>query len=305
MSYKVTIRSGTIKYSNRSMILPSRLNYDRNPNYKDSTYKLKKIKRIYKYIIREIDCTYNIKHFMTISLDIYSDNYSEIRDDPDVIKNYLSKFKKILFKKFPNGWFLYKIEWSPKSGFHVHFICNFGKKLNKTIKTNIKSLWNNIINSKSDVTLDIREYDKKHSSYLTQKAKYKYDGTAICLLKNHRMVGILQKKNMRQKPSVTINVDRLLMFCIRYFINYYWKKKKDINNKYIYALFCSRTENFGGTIGEDIINRALPKAEKIYKKLIKYIGTNVSNISKEDIIQYSSFFPNSRILKYIKFNIDY
>lgn len=42
MSYKVTIRSGTIKYSNRSMILPSRLNYDRNPNYKDSTYKLKK-----------------------------------------------------------------------------------------------------------------------------------------------------------------------------------------------------------------------------------------------------------------------
>lgn len=303
MSYTINIKGNTIKYANNDRILPSRLNYDRNPDYKNSTYRLKKVRRIYKYIIRNIGATYNITHFMTISLDIYSNNYRKIRDNPDIIKGYLDKFKKILFKKFPKGWFLYKIEWSYKSGFHVHFICNFGKKLNKAIKTNIKSRWNNIINSKSDVTLNIRKYDNRHVAYLTQKAKYKSDGVAVYLLKKHRMVGILQKKNMIQMPSITINSDRLLMFCIRYFICYYGYEQNYSNNPNKCLLFGFKSEYFGGAIGDNVIDIALSKAKKVYEKLIKSINVNVNNISKEDIIEYSYFFPSPELVEYITFDL--
>jgi len=136
------------------------------------------------------------KWFITL---IYSQNCNEQNISKQISKD-INLLATRLRRKYENSWFVYAIEWSPKSKIHVHLIGKLGMAKNQ-LRTNISEWWANITGCNQSNLAEVKflgtpEESQRCMGYMTKKAKEKYIPKLLKLMGNKYSYGIINKNNL-------------------------------------------------------------------------------------------------------------
>jgi len=137
------------------------------------------------------------KWFITL---IYPQSYSDEQNLSKRISKDINRLATRLRRKYQNSWFVYAIEWSPKSKIHVHFIGKLGMVKNQ-LRTNISEWWASITGSNQSNLANVRflgtpEESQSCMGYMTKKAKEKYIPKLVELMGNKYSYGSVNKNNL-------------------------------------------------------------------------------------------------------------
>lgn len=135
------------------------------------------------------------RSFVTLIFDKTINRNMTVLESKKLFEKFCRKLKRI----FPDCWFIYKMEWSNKSGYHFHLIGTFKIRCSKKeILHRITVLWGKLILSDSPKIADVQRCDfERHSGYLTKPSKRKPDCRVIAELNQKSSWGIIGKNNMQ------------------------------------------------------------------------------------------------------------
>ena len=154
-------------------------------------------------------CSIKSHHQWFISLSfpnwiVSDDDYANVK--ARLFAKFLDKLRYkcrkmgILFR------FLRKVEWAPKTGLHFHLTGSFSVKLERKELTKIiRNLWAKVLNlsDKEDIkrAAKVRDFNKLHDSYLTQRGKRKNEMRCLDLIGNCPMFTFVNKQYFKFFPK--------------------------------------------------------------------------------------------------------
>ena len=157
-------------------------------------------------ISRLLQLLFSIKNPLQVFLSLNLDN--RLRAEVGIIKfkKYLAKFFRTLRSEssYPDCWFVYKLEWTHKSGFHLHML---GALFPGTISESnllrkekmIKRLWDKACDQiGSDIcTTKMTHAVEAHRGYLAKRDKLDDDIECMKRLHGYRMFGKVNPDNIQ------------------------------------------------------------------------------------------------------------
>ena len=172
---------------------------------------LKKIQRRWLSLLKLIyGLSGNADWFITL---VYPQNNISTDDIVDRIKNDINKFSNRIRNNYKNSWFVYSIEYSPKSNIHVHLIGRLGRKkikpnskAKRKFERQVKKWWASIVNSKKSELSHIRylkstKMSDKRKGYLVKFIKRLHLKILIEKFGTQYTHGVINRKNLpKAKP---------------------------------------------------------------------------------------------------------
>jgi len=140
---------------------------------------------------------------------IYPKKFSDVRVS-NRIKTDLNQLASNIRRGYKKSWWIYSIEWSPKSGLHIHLIGRF-KGTQNIARQQMQMWWWRIIGSSQANLADIRflktpEDRAAAVGYLSKGEKKRFIGQAILLLGTQYTYGRLNKKNFPITRQLKFNL---------------------------------------------------------------------------------------------------
>ena len=123
-----------------------------------------------------------------------------------------AKFRRFLLKAYPRCWFIYSMDYAPKTRFHFHMIGKFCEKANKA---RVISEWLRITGSTQSKMLDGQKYGLYHKWYLTSGTKAEGIRKVMEGLGRRSFWGTINKKCMplSKQQDMKISPSRWRTFC--------------------------------------------------------------------------------------------
>ena len=153
-------------------------------------------------------------------------------------KSFMSRFFRLLTAEYPDCWFVYKVEWTHKAGFHLHLLggLHYGPTPAPVLWRHervIKQMWDKACKQEGRRanTVEMSLAVEEHRGYLTQPSKCGDD--ILCMQRLHgcRMFGRVNKKNIRYHDVImdTLSEEKFFELAIaliehdkgKVFIKYY------------------------------------------------------------------------------------
>lgn len=140
------------------------------------------------------------KGFMTLIFDRAVKEW-----ELDECLNCFERFRRYLERSFPKCWFIFVMEWSPRSGFHYHLSGRIGEK---TVPLDaIRQKWLSITGSTDRESIHFKNYDPIHFFYVTKKEKAQYTRYLMKKLGRRSFWGCIHRKLMPLAPEEYIDLD--------------------------------------------------------------------------------------------------
>lgn len=166
---------------------------------------------------------------------IYPDYFSDEQIAPR-IKADIDRLSKRLIYSYPDGWFIYSIEWKRLSGIHFHLVGRKGKK-RPNLKPNIEKWWLKIVEYKDPHLVEstyLKTLDDSNTryGYLTKREKMKGLAKLIKILGNSYTHGVINRKNLpiSDHKKVILSGKEFKKFK-RYFYNEIKKRERKMGKK--------------------------------------------------------------------------
>ena len=115
-----------------------------------------------------------------------------------------AKFKKHLAKAYPDCWFIYVWDYSPKAGFHVHLFGGFGKK---GAWRKVHRKWLALTGSKDESMADKARFVPKMFGYQVSRKKFDHKLHVSDKLSGKALWGVINKKNVSLSAVKTAMLD--------------------------------------------------------------------------------------------------
>ena len=209
----------------------------------------------------------NPKLLITLSID--RKQYRDI--DVDLFESIFAKFKRYLRDDYPDGWFIWKIEWDNEAGLHVHILGDTGRTRTDITRLVVKQTWNLYCKHENPEfkSVDIqRVYDIEGAKgYFLKKSKRDNELTCILKLDGRDMYGTINAKKIEYYKVKPIS---LSTFEHRMFYKYYTNKMRKMKEKKDFSYY-DRTflKDFGpsGFIPNELLERAYALILKVRSKI--------------------------------------
>ena len=188
-------------------IRKSRSQLRRNPRGTTPFTQLPRIVQVAyrnRAISRLLQLLYSIMTPIQVFLSLNLDN--RLRAEVGVIKfkKYLAKFFRTLRAEYPDCWFVYKIEWTHKAGFHLHMLgALFPGSISEAKilhhEKMVKRLWDNACDQEgSDIcTAKMSRAVEAHRGYMTRPDKLNDDIECMKRLNGAKMFGKINPVNIQ------------------------------------------------------------------------------------------------------------
>jgi len=115
--------------------------------------------------------------------------------DINAAKILLKAFARKFSKKFPTGWFLHKLEYSPTSGVHLHLLMRLDKERTlSSVSRNLAKWWENLTGSDEPNLCEVVEFSRNHYGYFTSPKKRANTMFLLSLMEGRRIWGVVNRK---------------------------------------------------------------------------------------------------------------
>ena len=127
---------------------------------------------------------------------IIPDGGQNLEGDIKAAKLLLKAFGKKFAKKFPDGWFLHKLEFaSPTPGMHLHILAQLEKKMSlETVSRGFAGWWLKITGSDQSELCHVEPFSPNHYGYLTATKKRSDTMFLLSLMNGQHIWGVANKK---------------------------------------------------------------------------------------------------------------
>lgn len=153
--------------------------------------------RKYKSLVRGLaDCTAIVVfppmfHIVLLLPDGGQDWEYDINSARILMKAFARKFTK----KFPDGWYLHKLEFSSKSGIHLHLLVRLDREVSLgTAAKNFAIWWKRMTGSDQPNICEVVEFSDNHFGYLTSPEKRADTMFLLSLMHGRRIWGVVNRK---------------------------------------------------------------------------------------------------------------
>jgi len=145
------------------------------------------------------------KLFIALSID--RRQYPTMKAGPFSV--IFEKFKKIIQRKYPEGWFIWKVEWDDIAQLHVHMLGDI--RIEGVVKTTfvIKKIWDQCCQHKDRKfkSVDVQRYKTKGAKgYFIKKIKRENELTCIINLENRHMYGYINPGNIKYCQKIPLKL---------------------------------------------------------------------------------------------------
>lgn len=132
----------------------------------------------------------------------------------DACREKFDKFRRYLERAFPDGWFLYSMEYSSQNGYHYHLLGSFGRS--RVAKKPIYEKWKALTGTTYLKAAQIKPYIAElHSGYLTKKGKAANARKLKRELGRRHSWGCINKKNLPLHEEQEFSLSELQMDLFR------------------------------------------------------------------------------------------
>lgn len=192
--YTLTRRGGSVSWSrykknrNRPISYGSRIPVEERTNEQIWTSYRRRITKLSKKLSA---LKSRPRWFITLHFDRKVKREWMLEECLDVFED----FRRYLDRAYPNSWFIWVMEWSPKSGFHYHILGRFGIPKVKTRK--VRKKWMKLTGSNSVKSAHFEDFVDAHFGYVMKREKAKNTCYLIRLLGYRSFFGFIHAGNMR------------------------------------------------------------------------------------------------------------